>query len=197
MYMYSIERPPDLFPGHLYLVLAARPVGRTLMNTFAARLALAGLLRVLDGGNAFDALLIARQVRRRTATLETVLGRLQVARAFTCYQMVAMLAQQPASGHPLLVLDLLATFCDESVPVAERARLLDQALVDLRRLSAAAPTAVSAVPRIGDGADPRLPLGHPARLSAPLPAMLEHLEKAADQVLHLEPSGGYIQQSFW
>ena len=45
MYMYSIERPPDLFPGHLYLVLAARPVGRTLMNTFAARLALAGPLR--------------------------------------------------------------------------------------------------------------------------------------------------------
>jgi hypothetical protein len=165
------------------------------MNTLAARLALAGPALVLDGGNAFNALAITRQVRRQTANLELVLERLLVARAFTCYQMTAMLAQQPASSHPLLVLDLLATFGDESATLAERSRLLDQALADLRRLSAAAPVTVSAVPGPGS-TDLRLPLGHPARLAAPLPVMFERLEEAVDQVLRFEAHITHVQKSF-
>lgn len=188
----SLDSSIELRPGHCYLVLAPRPLGRVMMNTFAARLALIGPVKVLDGGNAFDALSIARQVRRGTPDLPGVLGRLQVARAFTCYQMAAMLSLQPASSQPVLAIDLLAMFCDESVSLAERSRLLDEALKDLRRLSAAAPLAVSAVdlPDERSGRvlplDPRPPLGHPARLAAPLPGQLDRLKDAVDQVLRFE-----------
>jgi hypothetical protein len=186
-----MDKSIEQHEAHFYLVLAPRPVGRAWMNAFAARLALAGPALVLDGGNSFDALGIARQVRRQTADLEMALGRLRVARAFTCYQMVAMLAS--LSGQPaLLVFDLLATFCDESVALTERARLLEQALAHLRRLSVTAPLAVSA--STSSDADARLPLGHPARLAAPLPAMLARLEEAADQVLrYTNPPDGYVQ----
>jgi len=186
-----------LRPGRLYLILAPRRLGRSLMNSFAARLALAGPVHVLDGGNGFDAHTIARQVRRQTAQLELALGRLRIARAFTCYQMVAMLSAQPATSQPLLVLDLLATFCDESVPQVERSRLLDQAILDLQRLSGPAPVAVSAAPWADGTADERLPLGHPARFAAPLPGMLARLEDAASQVLRFVYPDGPIQGRFW
>jgi hypothetical protein len=199
----GMETSIELRTAHFYLVLAPRPVGRARMNSFAARLALVGSVLVLDGGNSFDALSIARQVRRQTADLEAVLGRLRVARAFTCYQMVAMLcglagSELPGGPTAVLALDLLATFCDESVPLLERSRLLDQALAHLRRLSAAAPLAVSATAGSDEGADARLPLGHPARLAAPLPAMLARLEKAADHVLlFTAPQEDFVQGKFW
>ena len=192
-----MEPSIELRPGRFYLVLAPRNLGRPLMNSFAARLALSGTVRVLDGGNSFDALSVARQVRRRTADLEAALGRLSVARAFTCHQMVTLLSEQPASKKPVLVMDLLATFCDESVPVIERSRLLDQALVELRRLSRAAPLAASAVHLPQEGIDSRLPLGHPARLAVPLPAMLERLEQAADQVLRFVNPEEAVQGKLW
>ena len=47
---------------------------------------------------------------------------------------------------PTLVLDLLATFGDESVSERQRRRLLDQALGQLQRLSRPAPVIVSAPP---------------------------------------------------
>lgn len=204
-----METSLELRKAHFYLVLAPRRIGRDWMNTFAARLALVGPVLVLDGGNSFDALSIARQVRRQTVNLEAVLGRLRVARAFTCYQMAAMLGSLPGetaglmkdekdfqAGPPaLLVLDFLATFCDESVPLLERSRLLEQALTHLRRLSASAPMAVSAAAGDCTGAGMRLPLGHPARLAAaPLPAMLARLEEAADQALRFTvPQDNFIQ----
>jgi hypothetical protein len=47
----------------------------------------------------------------------------RLSRAFTCYQMLALLAETPAGGPPTLVLDLLDTFYDESVPLHESRRL--------------------------------------------------------------------------
>lgn len=192
----QMETSIELHKAHFYLVLAPRAEGRAWMNAFAARLALAGPALVLDGGNSFDAPGVARLVRRQTADLEAVLGRLRVARAFTCYQMEAMLDGLWGGAEAVLVFDLLATFCDESVPLPERSRLLEQALRHLRRVSAAAPLAVSA--SSGSAADARLPLGHPARLAAPLPAMIARLEEAADQALHLTaPQENFVQGKFW
>jgi len=187
----------ELRPGSLYLILAPRRLGRLLMNSFAARLALVGGVRILDSGNWFDALAVARQVRRQTAQLDQVLGRVQVQRAFTCYQAAVLLNQQPSGREPVLVLDLLSTFADESVPLNERARLLDQAVADLRRLSSLAPTAVSAAPTPSGADGVGLPAGHPARFTAPLPAMLAQLEDAADQVVHLMLPEGAVQPALW
>jgi len=186
----NTETSLELRTGHFYLIMAPRPEGRAMMNAFAARLALTGPVLVLDGGNAFDAFSIARQVYRSTAQYagagspETVLGRLQVARAFTCYQMVAMLEKLPGSRQAVLVLDLLATFCDESVALAERYRLLDQATTELKRLSRTGPLAVSAAATQVETDIANLPFGHPAQFGAPTAAMLARLEDAADQALY-------------
>jgi hypothetical protein len=181
----------DLRPGRLYLVLAPRPLGRRSMNAFAARLALAGGVRVLDCGNIFDALAIARQVRRQTEELETILERLSVARAFTCYQVLTLLAETTANSEPTLVMDLLSTFSDENVNLAERYRLLEQAIAHLRRLSQLAPVAVSAAPLEEPALDRP---GH----APPLPAaMLEGLELAADQVLRFVYPDQPVQGKLW
>ncbi len=53
------------------------------LTRLTAQLAVQGAVRVLDGGNVFQAFPIARLVRSRTADLDAALDRIQVARAFT------------------------------------------------------------------------------------------------------------------
>ena len=167
-----METSLELRPGRLYLVLAPRQPGRRVMTEFTARLALAGEVRVLDAGNWFEAHAIARLVRRQTADLEAALERVRVARAFTCYQVVTLLGETPASPDPTLVLDLLDTFYDENVSEVESRRLLDTSLGHLRRLSALAPVVVSARP--------------PAAPAAARAVLVEVVEAAAHQVWTLE-----------
>jgi hypothetical protein len=165
-----MEQFLDLRRTQLSLLVAPRAFGRRLMNACVARLALAGPVRVLDGGNLFDVLAIARDIRRQTASLEAALKRVAIARAFTCYQMAVMLAQQPDGPTPVLILDLLSTYYDESVPLAARLRLLEQGVAQLQRLCRQAPLAVSATPP---------PAGQPGEL-------LARLEATADQVWRFE-----------
>lgn len=162
---------PALNPGQLHLLLAARPARHELVNTLIARLAVGGCLLVLDGGNCFQAHRIARLVRRTTPHLETALNNIHVARAFTCYQVVTLLADTPATSLPTLVLDLLTTFQDENILLPERRRLLEISLSHLRRLSRRAPTLVS-VAQDGTGG---------------LPGELLHLlEERVDQIWQFE-----------
>lgn len=111
-----------------------------MMMQLSAVLALSGPVSVLAGGNRFDAYKVARAIRRQTHQLEPALGRVQIARAFTCYQMVALLEQTPAGAAPQLVTDLLTTFDDDNVSISECHRLLQIVIMQLRRL--ARPTAV-------------------------------------------------------
>ena len=67
-------------------------------------------------------------------------------RAFTCYQMLALLEGTPALHQPYLILDLLATFHDENVPVEEVSRLLDRCLTQVDRLRLEAPVIVTLAP---------------------------------------------------
>lgn len=145
---------------------------RGLMLDLAASLAESGPLRVLDGGNQFNAYLVARALRSRTVDVQRMLTRIRLARAFTCYQVSALLASEAAVGIPTLVLDLLSTFYDENVPLPERWRLLRQCLVHLRRLSRTAPLVVSASPS-------RVPDAHTERL-------LDALRRSADQVKEIQ-----------
>jgi len=121
-------------PG--FLVLVAPHAGRENMLVIAARLALRGPLRVLDGGNRFNAYLVARMLRYLgTDDLTQSLRQIQIARAFTCYQMVKLLEETPVQGFPLLVIDLLDTFYDESAPLDERRRLGQRCAMRLRNVS--------------------------------------------------------------
>ena len=132
--------------GQLHLLIAPRSASRQLMNALAARLALEGPLQVLDGGNSLDVYAIAHLARQSGARPDTILQRITIARAFTCYQMSSLLAGHCKSPLPTLVFDMLSTFYDENIRIDERLRLLGQSLAALRRLSRQAPVAVSACP---------------------------------------------------
>ncbi|RLD07662.1 MAG: hypothetical protein DRI65_04185 [Chloroflexota bacterium] len=128
--MDLITLPPT---PSLQLLIAPPAFQREVSLQFIAELAQSGPVRVLDGGNRFDVLGLNRELRRRDLPLYTALDRVQVARAFTCYQMATLLEGRPGGGIPTLVLNLLATFQDENVSLVERLRLLEICLYSLRR----------------------------------------------------------------
>ncbi len=136
---------PELITGQV-LLLVAPHAARQAMLALAARLAGNGPLRVLDGGNQFNAYRIAREVRRERLTGGDALNGIALARAFTCFQMEALLAAQTAASGPLIILDMLATFYDENVPFGEREWLLRRCTAHLARLRGHAGVAISARP---------------------------------------------------
>jgi hypothetical protein len=152
--------------GKIVLVVGPH-AAQNVMLELAGGLVHLGRVRVLDGGNQFNAYLLARSLRRRSAELFSLLDSITLARAFTCYQMETMLAESRGLAAPTIVLDLLSTFFDENVPLPERKRLLAHCTDHLSRLSRLAPLAVGARP-----ADPTTERGE----------LLAILRDAADQV---------------
>jgi hypothetical protein len=122
------------------LIVPSRASG--LLLDLAAELAARGPLLVLDGGNRFNAYPVARRLRGSTA-----LAHLHVARAFTCFQMQALLESTATDGPALLVLDPLATFNDENVPASERQYTLRRCVVELARLSRLRPVGIGLLDR--------------------------------------------------
>jgi hypothetical protein len=139
-----MDNPLQLSPRQLHLVIAPHRAQRQMMTILTARLALSGQVRLLDAGNCFDGYGLARQLRQQTSYLRQALERVSVARAFTCYQVETLLSESLSDLSPVLVLNLLDTFYDENVKLAERLRLLDISLAELRRLCRLASVAVSA-----------------------------------------------------
>ncbi|MFL7892468.1 MAG: hypothetical protein ACK2UM_18235 [Anaerolineales bacterium] len=161
-------------PGDLLLVLAPHAGGAILWELIA-RLACRGAVRLLDGGNRFDVykcnLAVGQALGGRTADLPPVLERIRLSRAFTCYQLLALLKSTPVEPVPTLVLDLLSTFYDENVSAEESLQLLRQCIAQLQRLNRLAPVAASIRP------------GPPESRPELLNTMLE----AANQIWTLEP----------
>jgi hypothetical protein len=174
-----METYPEPISGQFTLAVAPRSLTRMLLER-AALMALRGPLRVLDGGNCFNAYVVAQALRRQVSQVETALGRIHLSRAFTCYQVLALLEETPPLPVATLVLDLLATFRDETVPMEERRRLLQLCLGCLRRLAQRAPLLVSVTPlgSAGDGPQPE----SAALGAAPRDDLLALLEEAADPV---------------
>ncbi len=165
---------PVLASNHLYLIVHPHPRLYQQLFVLCAGLAQRGPLLVVDGNNCFDAYLVARLLRQQDAEVSASLKRLRVARAFTCYQMVALIQEArlrqlaQADSEPVFVLDFLAMFRDEAIPLSERRRLLRDCLPDLRSLSQRAPVLVCTRP-------------------ADEPDMLEALAQAADEVQAFAP----------
>lgn len=148
----------ELPKGHLYLLLAPHSIQRPLLNEFIAQLALRGKVRVLVCGNRFDTHEIARRLRRDTEDFEPALKRIGLARAFTCYQVLALLRYHHTPLLPTLVTDLPTLFFDESVPQGERLKLFQDCLSELKRLSRHVQTLVSAAPALHPAQQPFLAL---------------------------------------
>ena len=91
---------------------------------------------------------VARLIRPYTADPVSVMRNIRLSRAFTCYQVLAMIqatARHPMSG-PLVLLDLLATFLDEDVKLKDSQRLLAHSLDLLTQLSHQVPVVISTRP---------------------------------------------------
>lgn len=164
--MELITLPPT---PSLQLLIAPFSFQREASLQFIAELAQGGPVRVLDGGNRFDLLSLNRELRRRDLPLYEALERVRVARAFTCYQMTTLLEGPARARIPTLVLNLLATFQDESASLAERLRLLDLCLFSLARRAQHAPVLV---------------VLHPQPAEEPF---LVRVREAADRVWVFEP----------
>ena len=126
-------------------------------------------VHVLDGGNRFNGYTLARAAYGR----QEILNRITVARAFTCYQMLALLESTPASDGPFVILDLLRTFYDESVQAGERKRLLRACIAQMQRLEQAGGGLVSV---------------HPPALASPAAVeLLGMLQEAAADTFFVQP----------
>lgn len=119
----------DLCPGQWGLLILPRS-RRANVLTGLGHLAEHGPLLVLDGGNWFNAYTVSRAVRGKA----DVLTRIRVSRAFTCYQMVSLLDSLSSAATPIICLDFLTTFFDESLPTHERRRLLETCLLHFAHL---------------------------------------------------------------
>jgi hypothetical protein len=137
---------PRRLPGlRLYAGAPARAAAR--LQRLAARLALRGPVRLLVCGNRFDPYALAYDLARHTGEYHVLLAeRIALARAETAHQWLALLGRTPADGLPILASDLLAPLHDEDLPGREADDLIFQGLLELRRLAAAGPVAVSAAP---------------------------------------------------
>ena len=139
-----MQQLTDTGSRKIALLIGERAERETLLD-FTAVLALRGPVCILDAGNRFDPYRVTRAIRRQTVQLDQALGRIYVARAFTCYQVITLLQKTPATPMPHLVFDLLATFSDQAVSYAESTRLLQIAcrrnccVCDARRRSSSAP----------------------------------------------------------
>lgn len=126
-----------LKPGRVTVLLAPQAACALLLES-AARLSLHETVRVLDGGNQFNAYTVARSIRRTTSDINRALSRIHLARAFTCYQvetLVSSAARQAQPASATLILDMLSTFNDENISLAERKRLLERIRLGLKVIS--------------------------------------------------------------
>jgi len=156
-----------LLQPRISLFWGAQAPTRSLL-TAATTIAASGLpVRLFDGGNSFDGYFVARLARQlalasarppahrrspppdradplRDAKRDPydILDRMHLSRAFTCFQLAELIETAPAGPEPLFVLDLLATFYDESVPLRDSERLLATTLTHMRRLAAVGPVIV-------------------------------------------------------
>lgn len=160
----------------LSLIWGESTPSQTLLAMFTWLASRGETPKVFDGGNRFDGYFVARMARRLSPQPEVVLSRLRLSRAFTCYQLAQLIEEARASRSPVLILDLLTTFYDESVPFRDVERLLGQVISHLKRLASVGPVIVGA-------REPQSMVQERWRL-------LEQLQIAADTAWMLRPPSG-------
>ena len=186
--------------GSWILLVGPRSLNSTML-TAIARLGERCSLRVLDGGNRFNAYTVARAARGRRDILEHI----TVSRAFTCYQVLSLLESTPSTQAPFVVLDLLNTFYDESVQIGERKRLLRSCIAHLERLAVpSAPRGAEAALKVRGQADgglrpPRLVAGgvvsvHPPAVpSQAAIELLSLLQASAVDTFFAQPAASALE----
>jgi hypothetical protein len=93
-----------------------------------------------------------------------------MARAFTCYQLLDLIANIRPDEEPLLILDFLNTFQNDDIPLPVRFRVLRQCCEHLQRLAFRKPVVIFVQGLKTENDD----------------AFLSFLQQSADEVLHIE-----------
>ncbi len=144
-WVQQFKAPP---PGKLYLLHGSDSVFRLSLSA-AAHVLLNGVsLTLVDGTNRFDAYYIAefaRTVRGRRVNgdpvkPEDLLNNIFISRAFTCYQMEALITDrlpqfvQRKRSPVVIIFGLLDTFYDEQAPLFEVRGSLQRVVRSLQQL---------------------------------------------------------------
>jgi hypothetical protein len=147
-YSMLIEQFQSAPPGKLFCLHGSRAVFRLSLAAASQALAAGIPMTLVDGTNRFDVYYIAdfarrlagRPVRGRRRTPEEFLDNIFISRAFTCFQMEAVITDRllpfvRAKGSPVvIVFGLLDTFYDEQAPLHEVRASIERVIGALQRL---------------------------------------------------------------
>jgi len=122
-------------PSHRLTLVVAQQYERENITELIATLCLHGPLYVLAGSDWLPGYGLTRLIRHRTPEVRQTLERVHIARAFTCYQLLDLIANLRPDGEPLLILDFLNTFLNDDIPLPVRFRVLRQCCGHLQRLA--------------------------------------------------------------
>jgi hypothetical protein len=128
------------------LITGSRPLTTVYMQQLLVRLAVRGPVRWLMCGKYVDLQSIFYGVvQQAKEDYQAVLKKnIIVARAETCYGVVALLRKTEAAQTPTIITDMLLSFYDDGVREDEAIELLNEGLGALKQLSRGGPVIVSA-----------------------------------------------------
>lgn len=132
----------DLHPalaGGQFIVLYGSEAIITRAHHLVATLLRLQDVNLLDAGGRLRPYLLIHLIRQHTTQVDVWLKRLHLQRAFTAHQVAAALETLPLTSIPLVVLDFLATFYDDTLPLPQGRVLLQRCLTQCERLRQGAP----------------------------------------------------------
>ena len=128
-------------PSRLRLIETAGRQSEGITELFAV-LAMRGSFYAIAGGEWIPTYALVQSIRRRTTEVQQVLGRVRLARPFTCYQVLDLLEEVRPESDPILVLDFLHHFYNPDIQPDVRQRVLEQCCRHLQRLALSRPLVV-------------------------------------------------------
>ena len=134
--IHSFTHPP----GKVYLLHGDRAIFSLSLTRAAAAIARGSSIAVVDGGNRFDAHLIARFAREHRIDPARLLNRIFISRGFTCYQMEQAITNRLPSflksrgASTAMIFNPLETFYDEQAPLREVRHILTRVLASLEQM---------------------------------------------------------------
>lgn len=135
-------------PRGYRLVTGPTTVTTVHMRRLLVRLAVHGRIRWLACGNYIDlqSLIYAVTLQAGARYYDVLTENIQIARAETCPQIVALLRKAGASSTPTFVSDLLVHFYDDKVRDEEAEELFGESVRVLRQLGRNGAVIISAAP---------------------------------------------------
>ncbi len=128
-------------PARLRLIEIKGRQSEGITELFAS-MAMRGSFYAIAGGEWLPTYALVQSIRRRTPEVKQVLGRVRLARPFTCYQVLDLLEDVRPEPDPILVLDFLHHFYNPDIQPGVRRRVLEQCCRQLQRLSLMRPLLV-------------------------------------------------------